>query len=801
MITFLTGVVVGIVSFAGSFFGTQQIFDNQPQTFGAFGDPFLSIQLAASPSNGNCLTTNGTDNAWGSCGSGGGGAFLFSADTNYNTLVYSTSTPTLWFKSGFYASSTSQIVYASTTAVSAASVCLTGDTCRTTWPTSGSNAFEVATTSDIAISQLSYFSKTAGRTTLASVATTTLTATSPLSLDNPVVKVGGSNSVLSIATTTNNLFSGIGGQILAYTNGTGYLPVSTSSINVGTASALLANGANCSAGNFPLGVDASGAVETCTDAWTEAENTSANYEQALTAGDALTRTGDDFDFDGGTAPGGELGNTWASPTVDAEIFAFDELSDVNAITENFGDLVYWNGTVWADHATSTLFGAGSTPGYVLTFSNGAWTPAATSTCVQITGSSALCDGDDAAGAGAFPFTPDVYGGVANNSTTTGIFAKPSSGYGLIASSTFTTFASSTQSTVASNLWVGSGTTGDMAVKFGLSDTGHGWAMGLDDSDSDNFVISSSTSLGTSNAFKITSETLATTLGGSLTVTGAILPSSNDVGALGVSGTAWADLFLASGGVINWDAGDVLITHAANALTFTGVTANYKFDDTIQPNADDGGALGISGTEFSDLFLNTGGVINFEAGNYTVTHSAGLLTFSGGVTATAGTVTLATVAGAVDLGGATSLEIPNAASPTIDAIGEIALDTTQNQLLLGTSTNSSFPAVIPTRQYPAFSYATSTAWTGTTTLQLGPAIVGETWVSAMCYTNAGSLFVKFSDQTNKMNDIKVTSTSGLATSTNSNNTFTAGEKRQVEVGTPASSPTSIACTVSKYETRQ
>lgn len=34
--------------------------------------------------------------------------------------------------------------------------------------------------------------------------------------------------------------------------------------NAGTATALAANGANCSAGNYPLGVDASGAVETCT---------------------------------------------------------------------------------------------------------------------------------------------------------------------------------------------------------------------------------------------------------------------------------------------------------------------------------------------------------------------------------------------------------------------------------------------------------------------------------------------------------------------------------------------------------
>jgi hypothetical protein len=37
-------------------------------TLGAFSDPFVSIQLASSPVNGNCLTTDGTDNVWGSCG-------------------------------------------------------------------------------------------------------------------------------------------------------------------------------------------------------------------------------------------------------------------------------------------------------------------------------------------------------------------------------------------------------------------------------------------------------------------------------------------------------------------------------------------------------------------------------------------------------------------------------------------------------------------------------------------------------------------------------------------------------------
>jgi hypothetical protein len=47
--------------------------------------------------------------------------------------------------------------------------------------------------------------------------------------------------------------------------------------NASTATALAANGGNCSSGSAPLGVDASGAVESCFDVWTEAENTAAAY--------------------------------------------------------------------------------------------------------------------------------------------------------------------------------------------------------------------------------------------------------------------------------------------------------------------------------------------------------------------------------------------------------------------------------------------------------------------------------------------------------------------------------------------
>lgn len=52
--------------------------------------------------------------------------------------------------------------------------------------------------------------------------------------------------------------------VIGNTSGTNTGDQTTITGNAGTATALAANGANCSAGQYPLGVDASGAVESCT---------------------------------------------------------------------------------------------------------------------------------------------------------------------------------------------------------------------------------------------------------------------------------------------------------------------------------------------------------------------------------------------------------------------------------------------------------------------------------------------------------------------------------------------------------
>ncbi len=112
----------------------------------------------------------------------------------------------------------------------------------------------------------------------------------------------------------------------------------------------------------------------------------------------------------------------------------------------------------------------------------------------------------------------------------------------------------------------------------LGTTGVRWAnLYVDD-----ITATTSATIGTANivggtwtdssgAISFGNENLSTTgtlSAGATTVT-SLLASSNDVGAIGASGTAFSDLFLASGGVVNFNAGDVTLTHASNTLAMQG----------------------------------------------------------------------------------------------------------------------------------------------------------------------------------------------------------------------------------------
>lgn len=116
--------------------------------------------------------------------------------------------------------------------------------------------------------------------------------------------------------------------------------------------------------------------------------------------------------------------------------------------------------------------------------------------------------------------------------------------------------------------------------------------------------------------------------GSLEVKGAILPTVSNTPALGSTSLMWADLFLGDGAVINFNNGDVTVTHSTNTLAFAGASSGYTFDAKIDPASNDGAALGSGTVSWSDLFLASGGVVNFANGDVTVTHSAGALSIAG-----------------------------------------------------------------------------------------------------------------------------------------------------------------------------
>jgi hypothetical protein len=166
-------------------------------------------------------------------------------------------------------------------------------------------------------------------------------------------------------------------------------------------------------------------------------------------------------------------------------------------------------------------------------------------------------------------------------------------------------------------------------------------------------------------------------------------------------------------------------------------------------------------------------------------------------------------GAHDFGGASDLEIPNGSNPTVDAIGEIALDTTSNRLLVASSTNASYPIVYGAeREATLADLSTSTlaykgafAAAGTTTLNLGAPSYGELITKIACYTDAGTTTIRYGDGTNWMSYIQCGSgTDTIEKTVGSNNSFTSREKRKLEVGTLVGSMNNVTITVTSLISR-
>ena len=264
------------------------------------------------------------------------------------------------------------------------------------------------------------------------------------------------------------------------------------------------------------------------------------------------------------------------------------------------------------------------------------------------------------------------------------------------------------------------------------------------------------------------EVTASTLGGatkaldnlaSVAINAALVLGTTDQFALGSATKMWADLFLASGGVINFDNGNLTLTHSAGVLTLggsgavdlalgtndltltgsigaTGARVTKIWTAALESTAD----ITINGTALASIYMpiftGTDTHVMFFDGANSPAGDAGMtynkttdaltaVTFIGALQGNADTCTTAAAGdaavdffgagvdavtdattctdlegdhlsittsilnvgddfilntgdigtGVYDFGGADSFEITNSATPTLDAAGEIAYDTT------------------------------------------------------------------------------------------------------------------------------
>jgi len=604
--------------------------------------------------------------------------------------------------------------------------------------------------------------------------------------------------------------------------------------NASTATALYANGANCSANQYPLGVDASGAVENCT---ADANTTyTATYPITLTGtafGTAIsTSTGDwggTFDSQEGTY----YLNAANLTNFGTPFYAYFSATNTDALSQGSTNK-YWSNTLWDNRMAATTsvnsiitlsnlsilkaqvsdFGTYES---VLTF-NYPLSRATNAVSIVATSSMAIKT-SDLVESGSLFYT-DARSRAAISSSATGLTYTSAtgdfsltSGY-LIPTTAMQTTWNNKWDLASSTIPVNKGGTGLTSATAGYFLIGGNGTLQA----TSTIFISSTGNVGIGTAaptlgLQVEKATTGVVAGFYATLVDAVgeealihIGGLNTTSHYGVMIGATPEVSLPS-------AQDHSFIVKTNPTTGTGHIERFRITSD--------GNVGI-GTTVPSYLLTVNGNIGTNGYLYATSTNIGTLTVTGATTLATSLsgllglnagVTYAVSTSTLNIGGLAGTATALASDPT-----DCAANTWANAIAasgnltcaavtyagISAMTSANLASVLSDEvgtgkvalsQYPAFTYSTSTSFTGTTTIPLGPAFLAETWDAVQCFTDVGTLNVSFYDGTNRMNLFNASTTVGTVT-LNSNNTFTASEKRYADIGTAATAPTRISCTIKK-----
>ena len=145
---------------------------------------------------------------------------------------------------------------------------------------------------------------------------------------------------------------------------------------------------------------------------------------------------------------------------------------------------------------------------------------------------------------------------------------------------------------------------------------------------------------------------------------ALTPGSNDGTALGTTSLMWSDLFLASGAIINFNNGNLTLTHSSNALTLSGSDKLQFGDDATYIHQSADSVLDL----VSDGELELNATTEVEINTALVDVNA-----SGAVTIDAGGNSNITVTGSLDVDASAALTIDSATSIGIGTSADKPID--------------------------------------------------------------------------------------------------------------------------------